>query len=62
MLPPIGSLLTSLANKNRFSPIMINRDDSIISVVKNDDMDQNSHLDMCDRPSGEESASEAVRC
>lgn len=41
---------------------MINRDDSIISVVKNDDMDQNSHLDMCDRPSGEESASEAVRC
>lgn len=41
---------------------MINRDDSIISVVKNDDMDQNSHLDMSDRPSGEESASEAVRC
>lgn len=36
ILPPIGSLLTSLANKNQFSPVTINGDDSVVSsVVKN---------------------------
>lgn len=36
ILPPIGSLLTSLANKNRFSPVTINGDDSVVSsVMKN---------------------------
>lgn len=38
LLPPLGCLSTSLASKNWFSSIMINKDDSIISgMVKNND-------------------------
>lgn len=43
-LPPLGFLLTSLANKNRFSPVMINEDDFVISaVVKNNDYGSKHH-------------------
>lgn len=63
VLLPIGSLLTSSANKNRFSPVMTNGDYSVLSAVaQNNDYGSPRHPDVTALPVGKESAPDAEPC
>lgn len=59
ILPPIGFLLTSLASKNRFCPVMINENEPVLSAVNSNDRGS-QHADRhTAHPTGTDVATEA---